>query len=149
MRAQLVAALVACCLLIEPAAAEEKSASQSLEDSHAARAFTDAFMDLVLEERIQDAFDSATAYWSASRAQIGSLVIQTIRQREAVLPTYGEKVGSEFVREDRVGASFLRLTYFEKREQHALVWVFVFYSADGSRWRLNSLQWNDKAVEAF
>lgn len=131
-------------------AQDETGASERFEDSHAAREFADGFLDLVMEEKIQAAFDSARHYWPAgSPAQIDALVLQTIRQREAALPTYGAKVGIEFVREDRMGGSFLRLVYLEKRQLHALVWVFLFYSADGNTWQLNSLLWNDKAMEAF
>jgi hypothetical protein len=147
---KLFAVLLALLAMTQVALAEEDAPKhKALEDVYGARGLTDAFMDLAVAGKIQEAFDSVMPYWPVSEAQIGAVVLQTIRQRELVIGAFGGPRGMEFLREDRLGESFLRFVYLEKRENHALAWIFIFYSADGATWQLNSLIWNDKVPEFF
>jgi hypothetical protein len=131
------------------AARAETKPLETIVDALSAREHCDEFMALVNQEKVQEAFDSLLPHGSFSKAEASSLVLQTIRQREMVGEQYGPAAGVEFVFEQRLGASLLRLTYLEKRTRHPFVWTFLFYSADGESWRLNGINWSDKVQELF
>ena len=52
------------------------------------------------------------------------------------------------MRTETIGKSFLRLTYLDKFERHAMLWQFVIYrSAEG--WNLQGLTWNFNSTVLF
>lgn len=75
---------------------------------------------------------------------------QTLKlQRDEFAKHQGRPIGDvELVRTETIGKSFLRLTYLDKFERHAMLWQFVFYrNADG--WKLQGLTWNFNSTVLF
>lgn len=62
---------------------------------------------------------------------------------ESGLSLYGKILGPDFVKEEKFGASMVRLVYILKSETFATVWEFYFYKPKDS-WFLTSVKFNDK-----
>ncbi len=57
---------------------------------------------------------------------------------------YGQRIGDlELARTDKVGRSFVRYCYVEKRERGPMVWQFAFYRPESGNWQWHGFSWND------
>lgn len=65
------------------------------------------------------------------------------RQTESALPLYGDIIGFEKIREEKVGTSILRLVYVLKLEKAPIVWEFYFYKPKAV-WFLGNIIFNDQ-----
>ena len=69
-------------------------------------------------------------------------------QRNSLKKVIGESFGYEFISEDRLGNSLIRLKYLEKAERGGIFWEFYYYKGkDG--WFLSSFKWNDNIQQFF
>ena len=64
-------------------------------------------------------------------------------QTASGLPLYGDIVGFEKVREEKIGSSLVRLVYILKSEKAPTVWELYFYKAE-SDWFLANIVFNDQ-----
>ena len=62
---------------------------------------------------------------------------------------HGKSLGEvELIRKEVVGDSFIRFSYLERWERHALVWRLGYYrTAEG--WKLNEFEWDDKPAALY
>lgn len=68
------------------------------------------------------------------------------QQRETNAKTAGKLLGEvELVRTERIGQSYLRLTYLERFERHGWMWQFVFYRTPAG-WKNTGLNWDTNAT---
>jgi hypothetical protein len=44
-----------------------------------------------------------------------------------IKPVFGNAIGQEFVREEKLGASLVKYTFFQKRDKGPVRWQFIFY----------------------
>ena len=70
-------------------------------------------------------------------------------QREGMMGRHGKPLGElALVRTERVGGSFVRFTYIERFENHAMVWRLGYYRTREG-WRLNEFEWDDKVKQLY
>ena len=84
----------------------------------------------------------AKAYWPLPPVEIDGLANQINTQWSIVNQRFGEPTGIEFIREERLGKSFVKYYYLHKFENHAIYWKFVFYKPV-DKWKINSIVFED------
>ena len=107
-----------------------------------ARKFSDKITMQILNEEFEKAFNAAKPYWPLPPVEIDGLINQIRQQWPIVQQRFGDSVGMEFVREEKIGNSFLRYYYLHKFENHAIYWQLSFYKPSGG-WKINSLVFLD------
>ncbi len=61
---------------------------------------------------------------------------------------YGPQMGSEFIKEEKVGDSLVRLTYIAKFEHHLMRWQFYCYHAKAG-WVIDTFRFDDQIQALF
>ena len=102
------------------------------------RAFTDNMMNQIVKEKFNTAFNSAKPYWPMPAVEIDGIVNKINHQWPIVNQRFGKAIGKEFVKEERIGKSFLRYYYLHKFTKHAIYWRIDFYKPK-STWKINSI----------
>lgn len=120
-----------------------------LKDLSEVRKATDAAMQFVGRDDARGALNSLRAYWIGfPETEIEDAISKAEAQRKAVTPRYGKTVGVQFVEQQVVADSYVRLVYVEKRERHLIRWQFFFYRPF-SRWLFNLFHIDDQAQALF
>ncbi len=106
----------------------------------------ETFFSALKADRVDAAYDTLNAEFAlADRAdESKSMRAQT----QKALDAYGPVLGSEMVREEKLGSRLMRRTYVLAGEQLPLRWKFYFYRP-ADRWRLIDLRIDDALVEWF
>lgn len=110
--------------------------------------FCDRFLTLMVEEDIEKAFNIVEEQWPFAIAEIQRLESSTIKQLDSVKGRYGNILGYELVKEEKIKDTFVKYTYVMKYEKHIIRWKFIFYKPDDS-WILNSFNFDDSINELF
>ncbi len=87
--------------------------------------FTTDFFKLVQSGKIPEAFDQLFV-GSQIPAQKPQAVNASKRQTDSGLPMYGNVLGVELFREEKIGDSIVRLVYILKSEMAPTVWNSIF-----------------------
>jgi hypothetical protein len=104
--------------------------------------FTEDFFKMVQAGKISEAYDNLFV-GSQIPAQKPQAVDMLKRQTSSGLPLYGNIVGLEKVREERIGKSIIRLVYVLKLDLAPTVWEFYFYKPK-ENWFLANVIFNDQ-----
>ena len=116
--------------------------ADGFKDESQMRAFSDKFMDNMIQKEFKKGFESAKVYWPLPAVEIDGLVNQIQQQWPIVDQRFGKVVGKEFVKEERIGKSFIRYYYLHKFNNHAIYWRIGFYKAK-DEWKINSIDYLD------
>jgi len=116
--------------------------ADGFKDESQMRAFSDKFMDNMIQKEFKKGFDSAKLYWPLPTVEIDSLVNQIEQQWPIIDQRFGKVVGREFVKEEKIGQSFMRYYYLHKFNNHAMYWRIGFYKAK-DEWKINSINYLD------
>jgi len=119
-----------------------------LESPADTRALADAFMKLVVQDKISDAFELIRPQWPIPQSELNTLAEKTEQQRKTIASRFGDVLGSAFVREEKVSDFLVRYTYVEKRDVHMIRWIFIFYRP-GPVWKVNAIKWDDDSGALF
>lgn len=123
-------------------------AGEALPGPKEARAFGDQVMAKVAAGQLDAAIAEMKRYSIVPEAEIDAGLGQFKLQLPAIALRYGSIVGSEFVREDKVGESLLRITYLQRFDRHAMKWYFFFYRGSNG-WVLNTFRFDDNILSLF
>lgn len=114
------------------------------------RIFSDTLIDQFVNEEFQKGLDSAKPYWPVPMVEIDSLVNKIKLQWPVVQQQFGKAVGKEFIKQERIGKSFLRYYYLHKFEKHAVYWKIDFYRPkQNQQWKINTLAFFDSLNVLF
>jgi len=102
------------------------------------RVYSDRIMNQILKEDFNKAFDSIKNYWPMPSVEIDGLVNKIKQQWPLVNQRFGKPTNIEFIREERIGKSFLRYYYLHKFTNHAIYWRMDFYKPN-KEWKINSV----------
>ena len=100
------------------------------------------------KEEFDQGYRSLLPYWPLPEAEIVTLIDQTQSQWEIVRTRFGKTLGTEIVRTERIGSSFLRLRFIQKFDRHALRWTFAFYKPKDS-WVINEVSFDDEIDDLY
>ncbi len=101
----------------------------------------DQFMEFVKSEKYPEAFESFRPHWPLKDAEFKAMIDTTVTQMNTHKNTLGAVTGTEFIRAEKIGNSFLRLTYLQKFEHSAFRWRITFYNAS-DKWLVNAVSWD-------
>ena len=119
-----------------------------LESEESARTVADSFMEKVSSESYSEAFEYLTEFWPLPKEEIMNLAYQTNSQLSMVGNRFGSVLGSEYIRQDKIGESYIRYIYIQKFEAHATRWMIVFYKPK-KEWIVNLVVWDDQTHGLF
>ncbi|MGM0442478.1 MAG: hypothetical protein ACQEQC_08685 [Elusimicrobiota bacterium] len=123
-------------------------AEAGLKSEAQTRRFGDKIVEEFTSGNISESFEIAKEHWPMPAEELDNLSSQTEAQIKQLRPRFGDIVGKEFIRREKLGDSFLRYQYIIKFENHAIRWILIFYRPKGE-WVLNQLNWDDKIERLF
>ena len=94
------------------------------------------------ENQVKDSFYALAKYWPLPQAEIDNLVYQTNSQLGMVASRFGDILGSDYIKSEVAGDSFVKHTFTIKFEKHAIRYLCVFYKPK-NKWLVNSIKWDD------
>jgi hypothetical protein len=112
------------------------------------RPFVDSVMKNVGSGDLQSAFKTMQPFVVISENEFQSAALASKTQREQFGNRFGKTIGTEFIAQQKVGDSLIRIVFIEKTEKHALPWYFYFYKSQNG-WVLNTFNWNDQMPALF
>ncbi len=116
--------------------------AETLKDPAAARQITDRIMAKVSAGDMEAGLKLAKPFLIIPPAEFDVMLDRLKMQQPAMTQRFGQSIGSEFIRQDAVGESVLRIVQIHRFEKHAMRWVFYFYRGkDG--WVLNTFKTDD------
>lgn len=104
--------------------------------------FTNGMIELLYKEKFQEAFNSAKPYWPIPAVEIDGIVNKINQQWPLVSQRFGNPVGTEFIRKESIGKSFIRYYYLHKFQNHAIYWRIDFYKPR-QEWKINTIVFLD------
>ena len=107
------------------------------------RQFTDKLMSYIIKEDFKKAFETAKPYWPIPVVEIDGIVNQINTQWPIVNQRFGKAIGTEHVKDERIGKSFLRYYYLHKFEKHSIYWKIDLYKPK-NKWKINTILFSDE-----
>lgn len=106
------------------------------------KAFSDAIIDQFIQSNFQKGLDEAKKYWPLPGIEIDGMANQINQQWPVVAQRFGKSIEKEFIRQEKIGNSFLRYYYLHKFENHAIYWKIDYYKPH-DLWKINSITFLD------
>ncbi len=106
------------------------------------KAFADGLMQKFVNKNFSEALNSAKPYWPIPELEVDGLLNTILQQWTIVDSRFGQGIGQEFIRQEKIANSFVRYYYLHKFENHAIYWSIEFYRPR-NEWKLNSIQFLD------
>jgi hypothetical protein len=113
-----------------------------------ARKLTDEVMGKVAAGDTEGALRLTKPYLIIPDSEFETMVGQMKLQAPVMAARFGATIGTEFVREDAVGASLFRVIQIQKFEKHPMRWAFYFYKGKEG-WLLNTFRTDDVIQQLF
>lgn len=122
-------------------------AKESFASKAQAKQVFDAAMQKVAAGDMDGAFALVEPYIPMEAKELESMKAQFMKQREIVHARYGNPLDIEFYGEQSLKEIFVRYTYIEKFERHALRWLITIYKP-ADAWVIDAFLFDD-AVAAL
>jgi hypothetical protein len=100
------------------------------------------------KNQVKESFNILRPYWPLPKQELDTLSSQTKTQLATVSGRFGNSVGSDFIKTQEAGSSFIQHTYAIKFEKHALRFVCLFYKPKKD-WVVNAVYWDDQTPLFF
>ena len=107
------------------------------------KALSDKIMQNFVKEEFKNGIGNAKKYWPLPEVELDSLTNTINNQWVIVRQRYGRTTGSEFVKQEKIGKSFIRYFYLHKFDNHAIYWKFVYYKPK-NEWIINEISFRDE-----
>jgi hypothetical protein len=109
---------------------------------------SDRIIDHFLKAEFQKGLELAKIHWPIPAVEVDALANQIKTQWPIVDQRFGKPTGKEFVKQERIGNSFIRYFYLHKFDNHSIYWRFTFYKPKNT-WKINSIQFLDDLDALF
>lgn len=116
--------------------------AETLKDTAAARALTDRIMTKVGTGDIVGGIQLSRPFLMVPKAEFDVMLDQLKMQQPMIAQRFGETIGYEFIREEKIGENLLRIVHIHRFDKHAMRWSFYFYRG-GAGWVLNTFKTDD------
>ena len=113
-----------------------------------AKALAKNVMDFVEKGKSDKGLELFKPYLIIPEAEFDVMLNSLKMQQPMIDQRFGKIVGVEFISEEMAGKSFMKITYAQKYERHAMRWIFYFYKPKNS-WVLNTFSTDDKIQYLF
>ena len=112
------------------------------------RKFSDSVMEMTAAGDTVEALSTLGPYTIISETGFAEFIENSKAQMDQYVLQYGESVGFEFISEEKIGKTLVKLVYIQKMEKHALPWVFHFYKSPQG-WLISTFIWDDQLLSVF
>lgn len=112
------------------------------------KSFSDKLIDYFVNEKFQEGLNTTKPFWPLPEVEINGMANQIKQQWPIVDQRFGKAIAKEFVKEKKIGKSFLRYYYLHKFENHAIYWQLDFYKPH-KEWIVNSINYLDNLNPLF
>ena len=124
------------------------ASAEPLEQISETKSLSNTIMQHFLKAEFIKGLDIAKAYWPLPPVEIDGLANQINTQWSIVQQRFGKPTGIEFIKEERLGKSFVRYYYLHKFENHAIYWKFTYYRPK-NEWKINGITFEDNLDSLF
>ena len=125
--------------------------ADTLGDRAEARQLADRVMEKVAAGKIDEGVRLTRPYYANVTDTQFQLILEGFEEKRKGLSmseTFGKTLGTEFIREEKVGEHLFRLTYMQRCDKFPMRWEFYFYHGkDG--WTMYWMSWDDDIVGMF
>ena len=97
---------------------------------------SDQLMERFVKKEFQEGLDLAKPFYPSPAVELDSFANDINREWPSIDQRYGKILGSEYIRYEKIGNSFIRHIYLQKFEKHAMAWEIKFYRS-GKNWTFN------------
>ena len=126
----------------------QTASAATLKDISETKSLSDKIMQHFLKAEFVKGLNIAKAYWPLPPVEIDGLANQINTQWSIVQQRFGESTGMEFIKEERLGKSFVRYYYLHKFLNHAIYWRFTYYKPE-TEWKINGITFKDNLESLF
>lgn len=116
--------------------------SKPLNKASETRILSNDIMQYFLKSEFTKGLNIAKKYWPLPPVEIDSLANKINTQWVIVKQRFGKPTGTEFIKSEKLGGSFVRYYYLHKFENHAIYWRFTFYKPK-EVWKVNGITFKD------
>jgi hypothetical protein len=120
----------------------------TLDSKEAAVELADNIMKKVVAGDVDGGFLLMKPYLIIPESEFTVMTEQTKLQLPMIQGRFGKTLGYEFVSEQMVGKSLLKVVHIQKYEKHIMRWNFIFYRPNG-KWVLNTFTFDDNIRSMF
>ena len=122
--------------------AAQSASGASLNEISDTKSLSHKIMQHFLKSEFVEGLNIAKAHWPLPPVEIDGLANKINTQWSMVQQRFGKPTGIEFIKEERLGKSFVRFYYLHKFENHAIYWKFTYYKAK-NKWKVNGITFRD------
>ena len=119
-----------------------------LNDSIETQELSFKVVKLFSENEISKSFDVLTPYWPLPENEIEAIEEKSIKYLNILKDRYGDPIGIEKIKIERIKEIAIRETYLIRYEYTAIRLIFTYYKND-SGWIINAFKWDDSFTEEF
>jgi hypothetical protein len=112
------------------------------------RALSDKIIGHFVKTEFQEGLNIAKQYWPLPEVEIDGLANKISTQWPIVDQRFGKPTGYEFIKEEKIGHSFVRYYYLHKFQNHAIYWRLTFYKPVDT-WVVNGITFLDSLDQLF
>lgn len=116
--------------------------AQGFKSNKETRQYADKLMVHFVKKEFQQALNDAKKYWPIPAVEIDGMINQIKQQWPVVDQRFGTAISQEFIKEKRIGKSFIRYYYLHKFENHSIYWQIDFYKPR-QQWKINQIVFLD------
>ena len=118
------------------------SSAKAIDSKDGAKALADKMVGHFIKKEFTEGMAVAKPYWPLPKVELDNLIKKIEQQWPIVDQRFGKAVGSELVRTDTIGDSFVRYYYLHKFKNHAIYWKITFYKPE-KYWVVNGVSFKD------
>ncbi|MFK3860646.1 hypothetical protein [Pseudoalteromonas rhizosphaerae] len=118
------------------------SSANTLNNEESTRVLSDKMIQHFYKKEFQKGINLAKPYWPLADVELDNLVNTIKGQWPVVDQRFGEATGTDFIKTEKIGSSFIRYYYLHKFNNHAIYWQITFYKPE-SEWKVNNLLYLD------
>lgn len=118
------------------------TSANTLDNEESTRVLSDKMIQHFYKKEFQKGIDLAKPYWPLAAVELDNLVNTIKGQWPVVDQRFGEATGTDFIKTEKIGSSFIRYYYLHKFNNHAIYWQVTFYKPE-NEWKVNNLMYLD------
>lgn len=122
--------------------------ANSLKSTDETRQLADRIVAHFVKKEFKEGLALAKPHWPLPEVEIDGLANQITSQWPIVDQRFGVSTGKEFIREEKLGNSFIRYYYLHKFQNHAIYWLITFYRPT-DKWKVNGVNFKDDLESLF
>lgn len=118
------------------------SFAEPLKSIESTKEVADKMVNHFVKKEFKQGLDGAKQHWPLPEVELNGLLNQIQTQWPIVDQRFGQAIGKEFVKEERIGSSFVRYYYLHKFQKHSIYWKIEFYKPK-DKWIVNGVSFLD------